>query len=128
MTNPLVFIFTARIQEGKVDAYRQYAKEHAAFAEAAHPDILAFHLYLSEDERQVSAVQVHPDADSMDLWMKDVVSKHGVTAYDFLEQGSERSIVYGTMNDQTLAGIREYGLGAEVNPGHLAGFTRLATS
>lgn len=128
MSTPLVFIFTARIREGKLDGYRQYAREHAAFAERAHPGILAFHLFLSEDQREVAAVQVHPDADSMDIWMKDVVSEHGQTAYEFLEQGTERSLVYGTLNDHTLAGIRQYGVEVDLNPEHLAGFTRLAAS
>lgn len=128
MSTPLVHIFTARIQEGKLADYRQYAREHAAFAEQAHPTILAFHLYLSEDRREVAAVQVHPDADSMDVWMKDVVSAHGATAYEFLERGSERSLVYGTLNDHTLAGIREFGVEMDLNPEHLAGFTRLGAS
>jgi hypothetical protein len=128
MSTPLVHIFAARIQEGKLDGYRQYAREHAAFAEQAHPTILAFHLYLSEDQHRVAAVQVHPDADSMDVWMKDVVSKHGVTAYDFLEPGSEQSLVYGTLNDHTLEGLRQYGVALDLNPEHLAGFTRIAAS
>lgn len=126
MSTPLVHVFIARVQEGKLDEYRRYAREHAAFAERVHPDILAFHLYLSEDEREVAAVQVHPDADSMDLWMKAVVAEHGVTAYEFLERGSERSLVYGTINEPTLEAIRSFGVDLELNPGHLAGFTRLA--
>lgn len=128
MSTPLVHIFTARIQEGKLDGYRHYAREHAAFAEQVHPGVLAFHLYLSEDQRTVAAVQVHPDADSMDIWMKDVVSEHGVTAYEFLEPGSERSLVYGTLNEATLEGMRQYGVELDLNPEHLAGFTRLAAS
>lgn len=128
MSTPLVHIFTAQIQDGKVSAYRQYAREHAAFAEQAHPTILAFHLYLSQEHRRVAAVQVHPNPDSMDIWMKDVVSEHGQTAYEFLEQGTERSLVYGTLNDHTLAGIRQYGVKLDLNPEHLAGFTRLAAS
>jgi len=128
MSTPLVFIFTARIQEGKLDGYREYAREHAAFAERAHPAVLAFHLFLSEDQREVAAVQVHPDADSMDIWMKDVVSTHGETAYEFLEPGSERALVFGTLNDHTLKGMRQYGIELALNPEHVAGFTRLAAS
>ena len=128
MGTPLVHIFTARLQDGKLDGFRQYAREHAAFAEQAHSDILAFHMYLSEDEREVAAVQVHPDADSMDTWMKDVVSQHGVSAYAFLDPGSERSLIYGTLNDHTLEAIRQYGIRLDLNPEHLTGFTRLSTA
>lgn len=128
MSTPLLHIFTARIQDGKVAGYRQYAREHAAFAQQVHPDVLAFHLYLSEDEREVHAVQLHPDADSMDRWMKEVVSEHGVTAYEYLESGSERSLAYGPLNTATLDGMRQFGVDLTHSREHLAGFTRLATS
>lgn len=128
MSTPLLHIFSARIQDGKLTDYRQYAREHAAFAERVHPDILAFHLYLSEDQREVHAVQLHPNADSMDLWMKAVVAEHGVTAYQYLEQGSERSLAYGPLNAPTLEGIRQFGVDLTHSPDHLAGFTRLATT
>lgn len=126
MNAPLVYIFTARLQEGRLAGYRQYAREHAAFAQQAHRDILAFHLYLSEDQQEVAAVQVHPDADSMDRWMKEVVAEHGTTAYEYLEQGTERSLAYGRLNDQTLEAMSRYGVGIDRSPEHLAGFTRLA--
>jgi hypothetical protein len=128
MTTPLIHIFTARIQDGKLDGYRQYAREHAAFAERVHPDVLAFHLYLSADQTEVAAVQVHPNADSMDLWMKAVVAEHGVTAYEYLERGFERSHAYGPLNAPTLEGLRQFGVDLTHNPEHLAGFTRLARS
>lgn len=128
MSTPLLHIFTASIQDGKLAAYRQYAREHAAFAERVHPDILAFHLYLSADQHEVAAVQFHPDADSMDRWMKDVVAEHGVTAFEYLEQGSERSLAYGPLNAPTLEGMRQFGVELTHNPAHLAGFTRLAPS
>lgn len=128
MTTPLLHIFTARIQDGKLAGYRQYAREHAAFAERAHPDVLAFHLYLSEDQHEVAAVQLHPDAGSMDLWMKEVVAEHGVTAYEYLERGSERSVAYGPLNAPTVEEIRQFGVALTHSPEHLAGFTRLAAT
>lgn len=128
MSTPLLHIFSARIQDGHLAAYRQYAREHAAFAERAHRDVLAFHLYLSEDQRTVHAVQLHPDADSMDLWMKAVVAEHGVTAYEHLERGSERSLAYGPLNTPTLEGMHQFRVELTHSPEHLAGFTRLASS
>ncbi len=128
MSTPLVHIFSAQLQDRKLDGYRQYAREHAAFAQRVHPDILAFHVYVSEDQNRVSAVQVHPDADSMDLWTKAVVAEHGVAAYDYLEPGSERSLAFGPLNAPTLEGMRRFGVALTHNPEHLAGFTRLAAS
>lgn len=128
MSTPLLHIFSARIQDGQLPGYRQYAREHAAFAERVHPDVLAFHLYLSEDQRTVHAVQLHPNADSLDLWMKAVVSDHGVAAYEYLEQGTEQSLAYGPLNEPTLEGMRQFGVDLTHSPEHLAGFTRLATT
>lgn len=128
MTAPLVHIFSATVQDGKLEGYKRYAKEHAEFVEGKAPGLLAFHLYLSEDGRRVSAVQVHPDADSMDFFMKEVVAEHGVQAYEFLEQGSERSDAFGPLNDATAQGVRQYGVELWHSPYHLGGFTRLAAS
>ena len=128
MTAPLIHIFSARVQEGRLEGYKGYAREHAAFVEAKHPGLLAFHLYLSADGREVSAVQVHPDADSMDFFMKEVVAEHGVKAYEFLERGSERSDAWGTLNETIQEQIRQFGVELNVRPHHLAGFTRSAAS
>lgn len=128
MGTPLVHIFSADLQEGKGAGYTQYAREHVAYAQQVHADVLGFHVYLSPDRRRASMVQIHPDADSMDLWMKAVVSTHGVTAYEFLERGTERSLVYGRLNDATLEGIHEFGVDLDLHPEHLAGFTRLGAA
>lgn len=127
MTAPLVHVFSAAIQDGRLEAYRDYAREHAEFTAARAPDLLAFHLYLSEDGRRVHVVQLHPDADHMDFFMKEVVAEHGVRAYDFLEHGSERSDAFGSLNDATADAIRGYGVELTHHPFHLAGFTRLQT-
>jgi hypothetical protein len=127
MTAPLVHLITGSIKGGQLEAYRKFAQEHAEFAEAKHPRLLAFHLYLSADGREVTSFQVHPDADSMDFFIKEVVATHGVKAFEYLEQGSERSEVYGTLNQATVEQFRQYGVALRHSPYHLAGFTRLRT-
>jgi hypothetical protein len=72
--------------------------------------MLAFHLYLSENGRRVFAVPLHPNADHMDLFMKEVVAEHGVRAYDFLEHGSERWDAFGPLHAATADAIRQYGV------------------
>ncbi len=125
MTAPLVHIFCAGVQDGKLESYKEYAKEHVAFTEAKAPDLLAFHLYLSEDGRRVYSVQLHPDADHMDFFIKEVVAEHGVRAYEHLEHGSERSAAFGLLNVATTQAIRQYGVELTHHPYHLGGFTRL---
>lgn len=125
MSAPLVHIFSAGIQDGKLAAYKGYSREHATFTEERAPDLLAFHLYLSGDGRRVHVVQVHPDAEHMDYFMKEVVAEHGVKAYEFLEPGSEQSEAFGPLNDATAEGIRRHGVQLRHHPYHLGGFTRL---
>jgi len=125
MTAPLIHIFSADVQDGKLEGYKEYAKEHAAFTEAKAPDLLAFNLYLSEDGRRVYAVQLHPTADHMDFFMKEVVAEHGVQAYEWLERGSERSDAFGPLNAATADAIRQFGVELTHHPYHLGGFTRL---
>ncbi len=45
-----------------------------------------FHQYVNEDDNKISVVQVHPDADSMEFFMQEVLAKHGVQAYEYLEE------------------------------------------
>ena len=124
MTVPLIHIFSASVKEGKLEGLKEYAEEHIAFTEAKAPKLLAFHYYLSEDGRRVSVVQVHPDADHMDLFMREVVAEHGAKAYEFLEH-DERSDAFGALNEATQAAIRQYGVDLRLRPYHLGGFTRL---
>lgn len=127
MAAPLIHIFAVAIKEGEVDGFRQYAREHAEFVETTHPRLLAFHHYLSEDSRTAYAVQVHPDSDSLAYFMEKVVPEHGVKAYEFVEQGTERSDVYGALDGAFQDQIRQYGVTLSMRPHHLGGFTRLLT-
>lgn len=125
MAAPLIHIFTATIKEGQLEGFKKYAQEHAEFTEAKHPGLLAFHQYVNEEGNKVSVVQVHPDADSMEFFMQEVVAQHGIQAYEYLEEGSESSEIYGTPSDAILEGLRQYGVSFTVKPDHVGGFTRL---
>lgn len=125
MAAPLIHIFSATIKEGQLEGFKKYALEHAEFTEAKHPRLLAFHYYANEDGNRVYVVQVHPDADSLEFHMQEVVAQHGVQAYQYLEEGSESSEIYGEPSDAILEGLREYGVSFSVKPQNLGGFTRL---
>ena len=83
------------------------------------------YIYLRADGRRAASVQVHPDPDSMDFFLKEVIPEHGVRAHEFLEQGSETSDAFGILNDAIQEQIRQYGVTLNVSPHHLGGFTRL---
>lgn len=96
-----------------------------AAATSRYRFVTAFHLYLSADGGRVHVVQVHPDADHMDFFMKEVVAEHAVEAYRYLEHGSERSLAFGPLNDSTADAIRQHGVELDHRPYHIAGFSRL---
>jgi hypothetical protein len=125
MAAPLIHIFSTDIREGQLEGYKAYAQEYAEFVEARHPRLLAFHQYVSEDGGRAFTIQIHPDSDSMDFFMKKVITEHAVRAYEFLERGSERSDVYGTLSSVIQDQLRQYGVALSVRPQHLCGFTRL---
>ena len=124
MTAPLIHVFSASVKEGRLEGFKEYAEEHVEFVEAKAPRLLAFHEFLSEDGRRVSVVQVHPDPDHMDFFMKEIVAEHGMKAYEFLEH-DERSDAFGALNEGTQAALRQYGVDLHLSPYHLGGFTRL---
>lgn len=128
MNAPLIHIFTAAIKDGQLESFKEYAREHADFVEAKHPDLLAFHTYLSEDGRSMSVVQVHPDAASLEFLMTEILPEHGVKAYEYLAAGSEQSQVFGGLTDALTAGFAQYGVAVSTSPDHLGGFTRLQSS
>lgn len=113
------------VKEGQLEGFNKYAQEHAESAEAKHPGLLAFHQYVNKDGNKVSVVQVHSETDSMELFMQEVLAQHGVQAYQYLEQGSESSEIYGTPSDAILDGLRQYEVSFSVKPDHAGGFTRL---
>jgi hypothetical protein len=65
MAEPFIFIGTHTVKEGKLEDFKQHFQEFCAFIEENEPRLIHFALYISEDDKEVSVVQVHPDEDSM---------------------------------------------------------------
>jgi hypothetical protein len=98
---------------------------------AKEPQLIAIHLFLSEDGTEVTSIQIHPDAASMDTPMQVVEQVLGeemdewVGRADFVEP--KHIEIYGTPSaglleaDQPLV---ESGIDRSIKPLHIAGFTR----
>ena len=65
MSGPFIFIGTHRIADGKLEAFKKDANALVQLVQEGEPQLIAFNFFFSEDETEVSVVQVHPDADSM---------------------------------------------------------------
>jgi hypothetical protein len=129
MTAPFIFVATYRIKQGKLGEYEGLWRGLVEFVDANEPRLLAFNTYVSEDGTDVTTVQVHPDADSMEFHMK-VAGARILEGYPLLET-VESVNVYGTPTEGFLAMSEQMsgpGVAVNVKPRHLGGFTRLAAS
>ncbi len=92
--------------------------------------MIAFNEYANEEGTEVGIVQVHPDAESMELHMK-VVADRAARAYAETLEVTTSIQVYGTPSDAVLEMLgRQAGAGVPltVKRHHLAGFTRARPS
>jgi hypothetical protein len=131
MSKPLIFISTWKIKEGRLEDYKQFAKEFIEHVKAKEPQLIAFNIFLNEDESEMTSIQIHPDAASMDFHMQVLEQALGedmrewVERADFLEP--KHIEIYGTPNAALLEADQpkvEAGIPRSVKPLHLAGFTR----
>ena len=125
MDGPFIFVGTHRIKQGKLDEFKKDARSLAAAVEEQEPQLLAFTMFLSEDETEATVVQVHPDADSM-LRHMEVAEAHIRHSTD--EQLETKEIqIYGPPNDAVLGMITQLtqaSVPISVKPTLLSGFVR----
>jgi len=81
---------------------------------------------VNEDRSQVSVVQIHPDAASMEFHL-DVVGDRARQAYAQTLEASTGIQVFGTPTERILRMLRQQagsGVPLSISPLHLGGFTR----
>ena len=130
MGQPFVFIGTHRLQEGKLDDFREAFAKLTQVVEENEPRMIAFNGYASEDGTEVAVVQVHPDAASMAFHMS-VVHEHITSAYEELLAETMNIQVFGELDDATRGMMQQLagsGVPIAVKPEPLAGFTRSDTA
>jgi hypothetical protein len=129
MAGPFVFISQSRVKEGKLDDFKRGLREMAEFVEANEPRVIAFEAFLSDDETEVTGLQVHPDADSMAFHMQVAFEK--IMEFDqYLETQSVE--VYGVPNEAVLGMMKQIGdqfgdesaMSMRVRTNPVGGFTR----
>ena len=98
------------------------------FIQAGEPRLLAFNEYTNAERTEVTVVQVHPDAASMEAHM-EIVRERAQAAYADTLDATVRIQVFGQPTEAILETLRQQaGSGVEirVNGEHLGGFTRSA--
>ena len=127
MPGPFIFIATNRLKPGALEAETQRVPELCEFIEANEPRLLAFNEYADDDGTEVSVIQVHADAESMEFHM-GVVREHAERAYAETLEATTSIQVYGMPSPGVLNMLsRQAGTGPSltVRRHHLGGFTRL---
>jgi hypothetical protein len=125
---PFIFIATNRLKAGRLERERERVPDLVAFVEANEPRVIAFNEYVDEDGGEVTVVQVHPDAQSMEAHL-EIVRERAQDAYAETLDATVRIQVFGEPTQAILDVLHQQaGSGVEisVNGEHLGGFTRSA--
>jgi quinol monooxygenase YgiN len=126
MSEPLIFIGTHRLKQGKREAYEQHVADFVRFIDEQEPQLQLFTFFLDEDAEHVSVVQVHPNAESMGRHMQVAHQHIGDSYTDYLEETVSIQ-VFGEPTEPVLAMMRKLaGDGVPVSIQRpFAGFDRL---
>jgi hypothetical protein len=125
MARPLVYVDTSEVREGALEELERAIAELADFIEENEPQILAYHVYFSDDGRRMTVMHVHADPATLDFHMDVAGPRFGRFA-DLLTLSSIH--VYGEPSEKARRQLqekaRQLGAGSVVvHPPH-AGFSR----
>jgi hypothetical protein len=126
-TKGVVLIGTFRIPTDRVDEWRVAVRGMADFVHANVPRIIAFDMFVNDDETEGTVIQVHPDSTSLE--------QHLDAAAERIAQGTQmvqvvRIDLYGAPSERVVERLRDEAAGAwpvTVRP-HYLGFTRVDPS
>ncbi len=125
MVEPLIFITTITIKEGKLEDFKHYSAGMGKFIEANEPRIIHFEQYINEDGTELTSVQIHPDEDSMMFHMQ-VAAERMAQASEFIDAIKSLHI-YGTPSEAFVEQMRGPAFPVIVKS-KFAGFNRLAAT
>ena len=84
MPGPIVFVGTHRIHDGKLDVAKRASAELSEFVHDNHPRVLHFEIYIDDETREMTVIQIHPDEESLMLHMQ-LAGDRLARAYEFLD-------------------------------------------
>jgi hypothetical protein len=69
MPEPIVFVDSSEIREGRLDEVKVMIHELTEFVETNEPRPILYQVFLDQTGRTMTVVQVHPDSESMEMHM-----------------------------------------------------------
>lgn len=116
MADEVVYIDRFEVRDVKVEEFKRYAEEMAAFVEEEEPGVTSFHYFFDEAGARGTAVFVFSDADALDRHL-DMASSRFQQAYELVsetniellgpasERATEMAKSFGASLKQRLAGF-----------------------
>lgn len=125
MPAPFIFITTHRINDGKLQDLLKLNREYVEFLEASDPTLQELHVYMNEQQTELSYVHVFADAGTADGHMQ-VVGEWIGRGLEITE--TLRLEVYGgtpgPVLQQALTTQSGLGVPLTIEANHLGGFSR----
>jgi len=125
MNSPFILVSQYRLKAGHLEDYRGWVKGLADFVKSREPRMIAFHVYANDEGTEVTGIQVHPDAESMESHMQ-IVREYIQTAFgDFFESTNLLlACGEGEAARAMMKQITPPNTPLTAMPQHLGGFTR----
>jgi len=129
MSGLIVCIDWSEVHEGQIEQLRAAMKGLVEFVEANESRPLAYHVYFSADDRIMTVLQMHPDAESMEHHMR-VAAEEFAKVKDMLSLSAID--IYGSPSDALLEQLHKkaqlLGEAAVTVHDRHAGFTRVSAA
>jgi hypothetical protein len=123
MSGPFIFISRSRVKPGRWEQALRHASDATEIVETEEPRVIGLHTWADEGRSEVSTVQVHPDAESMESHLKIYVDKLAESAFEALD--TYEIDVLGTPGQGLLDLLSQVqDVQVRILPEHLSGFLR----
>jgi hypothetical protein len=70
MSQPIVYLDTSEVRPGRLAELKAAMNDLARFVQANEPQLLAYHVYFSDDGTRMSVLHINPDSASLERHMK----------------------------------------------------------
>ena len=104
MPQPIIYVDTSAIRDGKLAKLEVAMKDLAAFVEANEPQLISYGFFLDQERTRMTVVAVHPDSASLELHM-DVGGAEFRKFADLIDL--LRIEVYGRVSDAVLERLNQ---------------------
>ena len=99
MPQPIVYVDTSIIREGKLEPLQEAMESLAAFVKVNVPQLRYYGFFLNEDRTEMTVVAIHPDSASLEFHL-DVGNAEFRKFSDLIELSS--IVVYGHVSAAAL--------------------------